>query len=60
MKKNMIALIAGAAALCIMAAGCGSQTTGTAGSAAAVTASLQRTLQRQQPRQKRDTGMAGG
>ena len=39
MKKNMIALIAGAAALCIMAAGCGSQTTGTAGSAAASTAS---------------------
>ncbi len=38
MKKNVIALIAGAAALCIMAAGCGSQTADNTAATAATTA----------------------
>ena len=38
MKKNVIALIAGAAALCIMTAGCGSQTTDSTPAAASTAA----------------------
>ena len=68
MKKNLIALIAGAAALCMMTAGCGSQSTetttasaaATEAAAAATTAAAAAAQEEEQAWKKDDTSYLSG
>ena len=68
MKKNLIALIAGAAALCMMTAGCGSQSTetttasaaATQAAAAATTAAAAAAQEEEQAWKKDDTSYLSG
>lgn len=68
MKKNLIALIAGAAALCMMTAGCGSQSTetttasaaATEAAAAATTAAAAAAQEEEQEWKKDDTSYLSG